>query len=62
MEINNVMIHIDQEKFENCFHVRACRVYDGIGGHYITDRVYPTEQKAMARFKYLVRKAEKGEL
>lgn len=61
--IDNVSIHIDQEKFENSFHVRAARVLsDGVCGYYITDLTYPTEKKATARFNYLVRKAKKGEL
>ena len=61
--VNGVSIQIDSEKFETCYHVRASQVFsDGTCGYYFTDLIYPTMEKAKARFNYLRRQAEKGNL
>jgi hypothetical protein len=61
--VNGISIEISVEKFETCYHVRAARIIEpGICGYDFTDLIYPTEKKATARFNYLRRKAEKGDL
>ena len=52
-QIGRFSVAIEQEKFENTFHVRA---YEEIGdwGYLRKDTVYDDEGKANARFKRLV--------
>lgn len=56
--IGRMSVSIEQEKFENTFHVRA---YEEVGSQYYKrwDTVYSDEKKAMARFNRMVNEYKK---
>ena len=57
-DVGRFSVTIEQEKFENTFHVRA---YEEVGSQYYKrkDTVYSDEKKATARFNKLVREYRK---
>lgn len=60
--VGDIHISINQNKFESCYHVEAVKVDDIGNGYLLKGNIYPTIEKATARYKALIRMAKKGEL
>lgn len=57
VKVNNKYISIMQDKFDTSYTVSVCPMYDDSRCGYPTDsKVYPIKEKAMRRFRDLVRK------
>lgn len=60
--VGDIHISIEQDKYETAFKVEAVKVDDIGNGYPLKSGIYPTIDKATARYKALIRKAKKGEL
>lgn len=64
VEVGNISILIEQDKFSSAYDVTALEIFDKEKGlaRVINENTYPTIEKARKRFSYLKSLAKKGEL
>lgn len=58
--VGNIHISIEQDKYETAFKVEAVKVDDIGNGYPLKNGTYPNIEKAMTRYKALIRMAKKG--